>query len=90
MLLPLSLTLSLSEPYCFLLDKSYEESLNLKTFLLSLGDRPSANLPADLGESRKKDLGEEPRKLGVMSQDLLITEDGRNGEINRLKTVILE
>lgn len=36
--------------------------LNLETFVFSLGDLPSANLPAGLGERRKRDLGEEPRR----------------------------
>lgn len=37
--------------------------LNLETFLFSLGDLPSANLPAGLSERKKRDLGEEPRRL---------------------------
>lgn len=37
-------------------------SLNLETSLFSLGDLPSANLPSGLGERRKRDLGEEPRR----------------------------
>lgn len=37
--------------------------LNLETYLFSLGDLPSANLPAGLGEKKKRDLGEEPRRL---------------------------
>ena len=67
-------------------------SLNLETSLFSLGDLPSANLPSGLGERRileNNPEGHKTRSL-CLSVDLLITEDGRGGEINRLKTVILK
>lgn len=60
---------------------------------LVLRDLPSANLPAGLGEEEEEDVGRERTQEGHKTRslclrvDLLIAEDGRGGEINRLKTV---